>query len=208
MKTTQHRFGADPLEWIFWCLRPGSNQCDLDFQSSALPTELQRRIGQFLKTCPGLKWKEPKWKISSWWCLRLGLNQRPFGYEPNALANWATQAYGRSRSVLLFYGSQVSIFYSRNSCTSWYCCIPMRRDRFLAARRLNGESQHTPLWYWPVVLTKSSCWFGSLVRYAGDRPTLSHIFFLRLNIYNAFNHGDGDSDGVRTHDLLRDRQAF
>ena len=28
---------------IFWCLRPESNQRHADFQSAALPTELQRR---------------------------------------------------------------------------------------------------------------------------------------------------------------------
>ena len=35
----------------------------------------------------------------SFWCLRLDLNQRPSGYESDALSNWATQAYGQLISL-------------------------------------------------------------------------------------------------------------
>ena len=37
-------FGVDPRLRVFWCRRTGSNHRDPDFQSGALPSELQRHI--------------------------------------------------------------------------------------------------------------------------------------------------------------------
>ena len=37
--------------WEPWCLRSESNQRHVDFQSTALPTELQRHIEQSKKLC-------------------------------------------------------------------------------------------------------------------------------------------------------------
>ena len=37
-------FGVDPRLRVFWCLRVESNRRHRDFQSLALPTELQRHI--------------------------------------------------------------------------------------------------------------------------------------------------------------------
>ena len=38
------------IDWTVWCLRSESNQRHEDFQSSALPTELQRRMGVRYRT--------------------------------------------------------------------------------------------------------------------------------------------------------------
>ena len=37
--------------WEPWCLRSESNQRHVDFQSTALPTELQRHVEQSIKLC-------------------------------------------------------------------------------------------------------------------------------------------------------------
>ena len=55
-----------------WCLRSESNQRHGDFQSPALPTGLQRRIG---------------------WRLGWGSNPRPLAWQASALTNWATKPY-------------------------------------------------------------------------------------------------------------------
>ena len=56
-----------------WCLRSESNQRHGDFQSPALPTELQRRI----------KWR-PGW----------GSNPRPLAWQASVLTNWTTRPHG------------------------------------------------------------------------------------------------------------------
>ena len=55
---------------ILWCLRSESNQRHGDFQSPALPTELQRRKR---------KWR-PGW----------GSNPRPLAWQASVLTNWTT----------------------------------------------------------------------------------------------------------------------
>ena len=62
-----------------WCLRSESNQRHEDFQSSALPTELQRRIG-------GFAWE---------WRLGWGSNPRPLAWQASALTNWATKPFSK-----------------------------------------------------------------------------------------------------------------
>ena len=54
---------------IKWCLRSESNQWHGDFQSPALPTELQRQ-----------KWR-PGW----------GSNPRPLAWQASVLTNWTTR---------------------------------------------------------------------------------------------------------------------
>ena len=44
LRTSLWLFSIDIINWRFWCLRPGSNQRDMDFQSIALPTELPRHM--------------------------------------------------------------------------------------------------------------------------------------------------------------------
>ena len=61
-----------------WCLRSESNQRHEDFQSSALPTELQRRI---------------RWFIFEKWRLGWGSNPRPLAWQASALTNWATKPF-------------------------------------------------------------------------------------------------------------------
>ena len=53
-----------------WCLRSESNQRHVDFQSTALPTELQRQT---------VRWRP-----------RTGSNRRPLAWQASALTNWAT----------------------------------------------------------------------------------------------------------------------
>ena len=53
-----------------WCLRSESNQRHVDFQSTALPTELQRHT---------IRWRP-----------RTGSNRRPLAWQASALTNWAT----------------------------------------------------------------------------------------------------------------------
>ena len=62
-----------------WCLRSESNQRHEDFQSSALPTELQRQIkGGVLYQ----NWR-PGW----------GSNPRPLAWQASVLTNWTTGPY-------------------------------------------------------------------------------------------------------------------
>ena len=56
-------------QWEPWCLRSESNQRHRDFQSLALPTELQRHIG---------------------WRLGWGSNPRPLAWQASVLTNWTT----------------------------------------------------------------------------------------------------------------------
>ena len=53
-----------------WCLRPESNQRHVDFQSTALPTELQRQ--------------KEKWRPGT------GSNRRPLAWQASVLTNWTT----------------------------------------------------------------------------------------------------------------------
>ena len=66
-----------------WCLRSESNQRHEDFQSSALPTELQRHT---------------RWRLG--W----GSNPRPLAWQARALTNWATKpflyTFKRGKSLL------------------------------------------------------------------------------------------------------------
>ena len=54
-----------------WCLRPESNQRHADFQSAALPTELQRQANK-------------KWRPGT------GSNRRPLAWQASVLTNWTT----------------------------------------------------------------------------------------------------------------------
>ena len=64
---------------LFWCLRTESNHRHGDFQSPALPTELQRHFEQ--ETC------DPKWR-PGW-----GSNPRPLAWQASVLTNWTTGPY-------------------------------------------------------------------------------------------------------------------
>ena len=46
--------------WEPWCLRSESNQRHADFQSAALPTELQRHIEQSIKLCSDALYGDPE----------------------------------------------------------------------------------------------------------------------------------------------------
>ena len=61
-----------------WCLRSESNQRHGDFQSPALPTELQRHTARAV-----LYWR------SGW-----GSNPRPLAWQASALTSWATGPNG------------------------------------------------------------------------------------------------------------------
>ena len=61
-----------------WCLRSESNQRHGDFQSPALPTELQRHNSK------GCCWR-PGW----------GSNPRPLAWQASALTNWATKPFSK-----------------------------------------------------------------------------------------------------------------
>ena len=54
-----------------WCLRSESNQRHTDFQSVALPTELQRQV----------------------WRPRRGSNPRPLAWQASVLTNWTTRPF-------------------------------------------------------------------------------------------------------------------
>ena len=58
----------------YWCLRSELNQRHEDFQSSALPTELQRQI--------------KKWRPGT------GSNRRPLAWQASVLTNWTTGPFG------------------------------------------------------------------------------------------------------------------
>ena len=58
-----------------WCLRSESNQWHGDFQSPALPTELQRQM----------------------WRPGTGSNRRPLAWQASVLTSWTTEPYGRGR---------------------------------------------------------------------------------------------------------------
>ena len=62
-----------------WCLRSESNQRHGDFQSPALPTELQRHTARAVYK---------RWR-SGW-----GSNPRPLAWQASALTNWATGPFG------------------------------------------------------------------------------------------------------------------
>ena len=49
------------------------------------------------------------------WCLRLELNQRPSGYESDALANWATQA---NKKYELDHSHPTVLFHTPKPCPS------------------------------------------------------------------------------------------
>ena len=49
------------------------------------------------------------------WCLRLDLNQRPFGHEPNALSSWAVQA---NKKYELDHSHPTVLFHTPKPCPS------------------------------------------------------------------------------------------
>ena len=73
-RSTRWATSAYKNEWAVrtthpWCLRSESNQRHEDFQSSALPTELQR---------------QKKWRPGT------GSNRRPLAWQASVLTNWTT----------------------------------------------------------------------------------------------------------------------
>ena len=50
--TTEPNYFDSVVNALRWCLRSESNQRHVDFQSTALPTELQRHIEQSIRSAP------------------------------------------------------------------------------------------------------------------------------------------------------------
>ena len=69
----------DELHPQSWCLRSESNQRHADFQSAALPTELQRH------TENSIEFSKFKWRPGT------GSNRRPLAWQASVLTNWTTR---------------------------------------------------------------------------------------------------------------------
>ena len=73
-----------------------SNHRHRDFQSLALPTELQSQNKMAVPTRIELAIfcvtgrRDNRYTTEPFWLRRLDLNQRPLGYEPNELPNCST----------------------------------------------------------------------------------------------------------------------
>ena len=77
-----------------WCLRSESNQWHGDFQSPALPTELQRQI----------------------WRPGTGSNRRPLAWQASVLTSWTTGPYPERFGPILFELRPNAFSFIRKTC--------------------------------------------------------------------------------------------
>ena len=77
-----------------WCLRSESNQWHGDFQSPALPTELQRQM----------------------WRPGTGSNRRPLAWQASVLTSWTTGPYPERFGPILFELRPNAFSFIRKTC--------------------------------------------------------------------------------------------
>ena len=116
-------------DWEPWCLRSESNQRHADFQSAALPTELQRHIVEsselstdaFMATPNGL---EPSTSsVTGWRANRLHHRARLFGGNNRA----------RTCDPMLVRHVLSQLSYAPLPFRFGFCCSPQRHDTLYTA---------------------------------------------------------------------------